>query len=304
MRRAVSECLRRAAARRVIAAVSGGPDSMALLHLLHASGAAVTAAHCNFHLRGEESDRDQRHVEEACAGLGIPLRLVHFDVEGYMAANKGMSVEMACRELRYSWFRSLLIETGSQRVATGHNADDNIETLFLNLLRGSGTAGLRGMLPDNGETLRPLLQFSRREILGLLDEGGVTYVTDSTNLHSDYRRNFLRNEVIPLLRSRWEGFDSALQRSLKCLRSENRLVEASLSEALPPSDSPLPAAVVLEFPDPELLVRRYISELGPFAETAAEVVAAMRANKPDVRRWTLKKGKLELRKNFLSKKGV
>lgn len=288
--------------RRVIATVSGGPDSMALLAALAASGAEVTAAHCNFHLRGNESMRDQHHVERECERLGIPLHVKDFDVARFIDANPGSSTEMACRELRYAWFRSLMAETGADRIATGHNADDNIETLFLNLLRGSGTSGLKGMLPDNGEVWRPLLSFHRPLLEDYLEAKGMESITDSSNLQTEYRRNFLRNEVIPLLRSRWSGFDKALDRSLTILRSENRVVNAMVELRLPADGEPLAAADALAFPDPELLVRRFIEDAMPFTTTAGEVVAAMRAAKPDVARWKLKNGTLELRNNRLWKK--
>lgn len=287
--------------RKVIATVSGGPDSMALLSALSASaGMSVMAAHCNFHLRGEESNRDMRAVEAACLELGVPLFIKEFDLEKYMAANKGVSVEMACRDLRFGWFRSLREEYGAQRIATGHNANDNIETFFLNMLRGSGTSGLKAMLPDNGEIIRPLLQFSRDDILGYLKDKGIGYVTDSTNLQSDYRRNFLRNEVLPMLRSRWVGFDAAMTTTIRHLRDENRVVTDAVASALPPEGSPLPVENVLQFPAPELLVRRFIEPAAPFTTTASEILAAIKANKPDVRRWKLKNGSVILRGGKIS----
>lgn len=285
---------------RVIATVSGGPDSVAMLAALSNAGIETVAAHCNFHLRGEESMRDQQHVEKICARLGVDLMTIDFNVEVYIASHNGVSVEMACRELRHEWFAKLLSELHADRIATGHNADDNIETLFLNLLRGSGTTGLRAMLPDNGKIWRPLLSFHRPIILQYLEEKNIGYVIDSTNLKSDYRRNFLRNEVIPLLRSQWEGFDKALDRSTKLLRDENRVVEAYVEATLPPDNEPLKIEVIKKFPAPELLVRRYIEPLGPFTTTAAEVLAAIDAAKPSAKTWKLRNGCLRLNPNHLS----
>lgn len=284
---------------RVIATVSGGADSVAMLAALNAVGVETIAAHCNFHLRGEESMRDQRHVEDLCNLLNVTLLATDFDVPGYISEHKGISVEMACRKLRHEWFDSLLKQHNADRIATGHNADDNIETLFLNLLRGSGTTGLRGILPDNGKIWRPLLSFHRPEILQYLHEKNITYVTDSTNLQSEYRRNFLRNEVIPLLRSRWAGFDKALDRSLKLLREENKVVAASVEDSLPKDGQPLPASTIMSFPDPELLVRRYIEPLGPFTTTPGEVMSAIYADKPATKRWRLRHGTLLLRNKML-----
>lgn len=287
--------------RRVIATVSGGPDSVAMLAALSSCGIETVAAHCNFHLRGEESMRDQRHVEKICSQLGVQLMPIDFDVDGYISSHKGVSVEMACRELRHEWFARLRSELNADRIATGHNADDNIETLFLNLLRGSGTTGLRGMLPDNGKIWRPLLSFHRPDILQYLKEKNIGYVIDSTNLKSDYRRNFLRNEVIPLLRSQWAGFDKALDRTTKLLREENMVVSASVEAALPADNKPLKIDDIKQFPAPELLVRRYIEPLGPFTTTAAEVVAAITADKPSAKIWKLRHGNLRLNPNQLSR---
>lgn len=286
---------------RVIATVSGGPDSVAMLAALSNSGAEIVAAHCNFHLRGEESMRDQRHAEQICSRLGIELMTIDFDVDGYIASHKGVSVEMACRELRHEWFAKLLGELHADRIATGHNADDNIETLFLNLLRGSGTSGLRAMLPDNGKIWRPLLSFHRPDILQYLKEKQIGYVIDSTNLKSDYRRNFLRNEVIPLLRSQWAGFDKALDRSAKLLREENLVVNECVEAALPPDNEPLMVAAIKKFPAPELLIRRYAEPLGPFTTTPSEVWAAIAADKPAAKVWKLRHGYLRLTPNQLSR---
>ncbi len=294
--KAVGEALKRAGATRVLAAVSGGPDSVALLSALRSvSGIDLMAAHCNFHLRGEESRRDELEVEKLCVRLGVDLIKTDFNVAEYMKLHKGTSIEMACRELRYRWFSTLLEKFGFQRVATGHNSDDNAETLFLNLLRGSGTTGLRGMAPDNGTVIRPLLEVSRKEILEYLENIGLGYVTDSSNLSSDYRRNFLRNEIFPALRTRWAGADTAISRTLHNIREENKVVEATVAAALPEAGKPLHISSIMEFPSPELLVRRFIQPLRPLTTTAREILAAIRAGKSDVRRWNLPGGRIELR---------
>lgn len=298
-RKAVERHMHSAHIGSAVATVSGGADSCALLLTLKDSGCRVVAAHCNFHLRGEESMRDQRHVENLCATLSVPLVVKDFDVESHIASHRGVSVEMACRDLRYAWFRELAAIHGADRIATGHNADDNIETFFLNLLRGAGTSGLKGMTPDNGKVWRPLLCFHRSEIEEYLGENNISHITDSSNLTSDYRRNFLRNEVLPLLRSRWEGCDKALDRSISLIGNENRVVTEMVRMNLPDAGEPLLAETVLGFPDPELLVRRFIEPLKPFTTTAGEIVAAMRAAKPDIRRWSLRGGTVTLRNHRL-----
>lgn len=300
--RGVYRSLRSGGFKRVIVAVSGGADSVALLSsLASVNRCEIIAAHCNFHLRGEESMRDYRVVRNLAAKLGVPFVVADFDVPAYMAQRKGCSLEMACRELRYEWFDGILQRFGADRIATGHNADDNIETLFLNLLRGSGTSGLKGMVMDNGKIWRPLLDVHRNEILEYLKDKNVGFITDSSNLTSDYRRNFLRNEVLPLLRSRWKGADKALDRTLRHLSEENAVISAAVNTALPEDGKPLDVKTALSFASPELLVRKFIESSGPFTTTAAEVVDAMRAAKPAVRVWRLRKGCLELRGNKLIK---
>lgn len=280
---------------RIIATVSGGADSVALLSALMSSKAEIIAAHCNFHLRGEESMRDQRHVEKICHTLGVTLHIKHFNVDEYRNNNPGTSVEMACRNLRYEWFATLAEELHADRIATGHNADDNIETLFLNLMRGSGTSGLKGILPDNGKIWRPLLSFHRHEIEQYLRAKGLAYITDSSNLCSDYRRNFLRNEVLPLLKTRWPGLEKSLARSVELLRRENKVVDAMVASHLPAPGISLSTETIKNFPDKELLVRRYIEPLGPFTTTASEIIAAIDAAKPAIRRWKLRRGTVILR---------
>ncbi|MDE5713174.1 MAG: tRNA lysidine(34) synthetase TilS [Muribaculaceae bacterium] len=285
---------------KLVVTVSGGADSIALLSALSATEAVLIAAHCNFHLRGDESMRDQKHVEKVCKELNVALMVKDFDVAAHMAANRGMSAEMACRELRYEWFAAIASETGADRIVTGHNADDNIETLFLNLLRGSGTSGLRGMLPDTGKIWRPLLSFHRHEIEKYLEDKKIPFITDSSNLTNDYRRNFIRNEIVPLLKSRWAGFEKALDRSVALLRSENEVVTAMVNASLPDPGKPLEASAIMNFPDPELLVRRFIEPIGPFTTTAGEVISAIKAAKPDRRIWRLRKGDLILKNGWLS----
>ena len=285
--------------RKVIVALSGGADSVATAFALKQCGLEVMALHCNFHLRGEESDRDTLFVTKFCSRINLPLKIKDFDVKEYQENHKGVSTEMACRELRHEWFRQQLKESGYQRIATGHNADDNIETFFLNALRGSGTRGLKGMDPDNGTIWRPLLAFHRREILEYLSANNLEFVVDSTNLQSDYRRNFLRNEIIPLLRKEWKGFDRSMDKTIRNIRRENALVEELLVKVLPAPLEPLPVSEILAASAPLLIIQRFIDPAGPFAITAEEILSAIKADKPHIRRWRLKKGVVFLRNRNL-----
>jgi len=201
------------AAESVTVGLSGGADSVALLSVLLELGIRVEACHCNFGLRGAESDRDEEFCRSLCLSLGVPLKVRRFDVAA-RRRETGESVEMACRELRYGWWR----EEGIETLAVAHHSDDNAETLMLNLLRGSGIAGLKGMMPRNGHTVRPLLCVSRADILDYLAGRGLGYVTDSTNASSDYTRNRIRNQLMPRIETLFPGGVEGIKRSVECLR--------------------------------------------------------------------------------------
>ena len=182
-----------------LVALSGGADSVALLRILRDLDYQIEAAHCNFHLRGSESDRDEAFVRQLCDSLGIKLHLIHFDTETYASVHQ-VSIEMAARELRYGYFRSLCKDIGAETVCVAHHRDDAVETFLMNLLRGSGIHGLTGIRPKNGPIVRPLLCVGRQDILDYLHSIGQDYVTDSTNLESIVLRNKLRLQVLPLLK--------------------------------------------------------------------------------------------------------
>ena len=177
---------------KYIVALSGGADSVSLLfvlkHLEHELGIGVEAAHCNFHLRGNESDRDELFVTELCRRRSIPLSIKHFCTREY-AQEHHTSIEMAARDLRYEWFRAEIKGTGAQGIAIAHHRDDQAETLLLNLLRGTGLRGLAGMQSHRDGIIRPLLCVSRKQILHYLSSIHQDYVTDSTNLERDALRN-------------------------------------------------------------------------------------------------------------------
>lgn len=215
---------------RVIVGLSGGADSAALLAVLSELGYRCIAVHCNFGLRGAEADRDMEYSQAlAVVRFGAEFRSVRFDTAAHMAA-RGISAEMACRELRYDYFERLRVETGAEAIAVGHHREDNVETFFLNLLRGSGLHGLRGMLPKRGYIIRPLLKVSKAEILDYLSENGIDYVTDSSNLLNNFKRNRLRNSVLPLLEREFPGAAEAIGRSLANLRGNEELYNSLLPE--------------------------------------------------------------------------
>lgn len=184
-------------------ALSGGADSVSLLfvlkHLEHELGIDVEAAHCNFHLRGAESVRDEEFCKQLCERLSVPLHLIHFDTQAYADLHR-VSIEMAARDLRYGYFENLRRDIKAQDICVAHHRDDSVETVLLNLVRGTGLRGLRGIQPRNGNIIRPLLSLSREDIVQYLGALGESYVTDSTNLHNDVKRNKIRLDVMPLLR--------------------------------------------------------------------------------------------------------
>ena len=199
---------------KVLLAVSGGIDSMYMAERAPElfPGASFAVAHCNFRLRGEESDGDEAFVRDWCSSKGFPIFVKHFDTSSYAAAN-GISIEMAARELRYAWFETLCREEGFDCVAVAHNADDNAETFFLNLLRGTGASGLRGM-GDRGIIVRPLLGIPRVEIRRWMESRGLAWREDSSNSSSAYKRNRLRSEVLPVLKEMNPSLLESLRRTM------------------------------------------------------------------------------------------
>ncbi len=279
MKRSIAEVMRQSVKRamsdsginRVLLGYSGGADSTTLLHILHSIGIEVIAVHCNFHLRGEESMRDEQFAREMCIELGVPLETVDFNVDEYIN-QKGscVSVEMACRDLRYAEFYRLLKELNCDRIAIAHNQDDNVETLLLNLFRGGGVNGLKGMLPDTGTIVRPLLNFSRTELEQYIEDEGLSYIFDSSNAHSDYRRNFLRNDVIKLLETRWPGLKKAISKSIENLQEEQKVLEWSKDYWIGEEDF-LPLTKIQESPDAAWIIYHFASKYGASRDISKEI---------------------------------
>lgn len=183
---------------KIIVALSGGADSVALLDILHQLEYDCTAAHCNFHLRGEESSRDAAFVKKLCSDYNIPLSVIDFDTEAY-ALEKSISIEMAARELRYDWFEEIRQEYKADVIAVAHHRDDSVETVLLNLIRGTGIRGLTGIPAKNNFIVRPLLNITRDDIIKYLAQRKLSYVDDCTNKEDIYVRNKIRLKILPLL---------------------------------------------------------------------------------------------------------
>ncbi len=184
---------------KYLVALSGGADSTALLLIAHDLDYNIEAIHCNFHLRGEESDRDEQFCKSLCKVNDIPFHTVHFDTREYAALHK-QSIELAARNLRYTYFEQLRRDIQAKAILVAHHKDDNVETILMNLLRGTGLNGMTGIQPVRDNIIRPLLCVGRNEIEEYLKEKGQQYVTDSTNLIDDATRNKIRLNLIPLLK--------------------------------------------------------------------------------------------------------
>lgn len=183
---------------KYVVALSGGADSVALLYYMVYGKYDVEAVHCNFRLRGEESDRDERFCENLCTKMKVPLHKVHFDTKSYAQLHH-VSIEMAARELRYAYFEQLRKDLGAEDICVAHHRDDNVETVIMNMVRGTGLKGMMGIQPRNGHVVRPLLAVDRKLIVCFLKDKGLEYVTDSTNFECLYTRNKVRLNVVPML---------------------------------------------------------------------------------------------------------
>ncbi|WP_430816256.1 tRNA lysidine(34) synthetase TilS [Carboxylicivirga sp. RSCT41] len=212
---------------RLLVAVSGGADSMALLHLLDENGYQLAAAHCNFQLRGVDSDADEQLVAAFCEANNIQLYKTTFDTKIY-AREKKISIEMAARELRYDWFDSLVEEHHYQAVVTGHHGNDSIETFFLNLVRGTGLRGLSGISFRNGKVIRPLLDFTRTAIEAYCNSNQINYCHDVSNDDTRFIRNKIRHEIVPVLESINPAFFETMQSNLEHLKDAELMLESEV----------------------------------------------------------------------------
>ncbi|WP_430611880.1 tRNA lysidine(34) synthetase TilS [Flavobacterium sp. JP2137] len=209
---------------KLLLAVSGGVDSVVMLHLLADLKLDIAVAHCNFRLREEQSDQDASFVEALCLQRGIPFFGISFDTEQY-AEEKGVSIQIAARSLRYDWFEQLLNEQQLDFVLTAHHLDDAVETFLINFSRGTGLDGLTGIPEQNQRIVRPLLIFSREEIYQHALAQAWEWREDRSNAETKYLRNKLRKNVVPLLKESNPGFLHAFKNSISFLREANGMVK-------------------------------------------------------------------------------
>ena len=255
-----------------LVALSGGADSIALLRILNTLGYKTEAIHCNFHLRGEESNRDEAFCKHLCQQLDIPLHLVHFDTKTYSELHH-VSIEMAARELRYRHFQQLKETLKAESICVAHHKDDCAETVLMNLVRGTGLKGLTGIRAKNGDIVRPLLCLSRQEIENYLSSIGQDYVTDSTNLTDEATRNKYRLNVFPLLKEINPSVTEAISSTARHLEDMLPIVEATLEECrkkcvshIHPNNCEEIVKIDVEelekYPSPQFLLFNILSEIG------------------------------------------
>lgn len=259
-----------------LVALSGGADSVVLLLVLKELGYSIEAVHCNFHLRGEESLRDEQYCKGLCEREDIPLHIAHFDTKEYADLHK-VSIEMAARDLRYKYFFQLKDDLQAAAICVGHHKEDSVETILINLLRGTGLSGMMGISPDANSIIRPLLSVSRQEIEQYLEERKVNYVTDSTNMIDDVVRNKIRLNIIPLLKEINPSVNDAILTTAQHLTDANIILQDSLEKTvkkgvLQSGESiKIDLSVVKSFPVPTYFLFHVLKPLG-FTTTQIEEI--------------------------------
>jgi tRNA(Ile)-lysidine synthase len=250
---------------KIIVGLSGGADSVFLLSILHQLGYECLAAHCNFHLRGKESLRDEQWAKQCATLLEIPFYKQDFDT-CLIAQERGISIEMAARDLRYNWFEALREKQQADAIAVAHHSDDSIETVFLNLIRGTGIAGLTGIKPKTGRIIRPLLCVSKEDILHYAESEKLLFVTDSSNLQDEFIRNKIRHQVLPLLQSLNPSLNVSLLRTMEHLSEASKIYQSHIAEAkthvFNASEQTIDIRSLLAYPSPESILFEILKEYG------------------------------------------
>lgn len=269
-----------AAEDKILLAVSGGKDSVLMVHLFKECGFQFGIAHCNFNLRADESQRDESFVRLLAATLDLPFHVTHFNTKDYADRQK-VSTQMAARALRYDWFEQVRAEHGYAAIALGQHQDDAMETVLLNLTRGTGIAGMHGILPKRNKLIRPLLFLSRKEIDELIVSENISYVEDSSNLTTNYARNKIRMQVVPHLREinpnvaqtfgqnirRFADTELVLQNVVAGLRNELLVLQHQ--------NIHIPIAKVLSLNPAHLLLFELLRPYGFTESVTAELIQAL-----------------------------
>jgi tRNA(Ile)-lysidine synthase len=262
---------------KVLLATSGGIDSRAMLHLFHSAGIQTAIVHCNFRLRGEQSEADESFVRQLAESYNMPFFVMHFNTKEYAELQK-LSIQMAARELRYNWFENLRQLQGYHYIATAHNADDAIETFLINLLRGTGIQGLTGIKNRNGNIVRPLLFAFRSEIEKYCFDNKLEFRNDASNDSDNYLRNRIRHSLIPVLCELNTEFRTVMSDNLVRITDAEKiyadyLINATKNILESKEDDSLNISIkkLNESPSPKLLLFEILKNFGFSPKTTAEI---------------------------------
>lgn len=280
---------------KYLVALSGGADSVALLWVLHDLGYTIEACHCNFHLRGEESNRDEAFCVHLCEQLGIALHRIHFDTRTYAEVHKE-SIELAARNLRYHYFHQLKDDLSADGICVAHHQDDSVETVLINLIRGTGIKGLTGISAKNGDILRPLLCVDRKEILEYIRDKGQDYVTDSTNLVDDVVRNKIRLNILPMLKEINPAVSQNIASTAHYLEEASKILQAATMEcgdskkgSCPmvknPSYQTISKAKVCSAASPEFMLYSLLSPYGFMGKVIDDILESLSSTETVGKMW-------------------
>lgn len=269
---------------RLLIAVSGGVDSVVLCRLCKAAGYDFSIAHCNFQLRGEESNGDEMFLKELSETLDVPFYSKRFDTEKYAADNK-ISIQVAARNLRYDWFNELLSANATKGfILTAHHADDNIETILMNFFKGSGINGLKGILPKQQRLLRPLLFATKKEIVQYAVENNLTYREDSSNSSDKYTRNYFRNQLLPDIEKVFPQVKENLLQNAVRFREINNIYETAIDKikrsliTVVGSEQHLPVLKLLRTPELNTVLYEIIKHVGFSAAQTGDVIKLLNSS--------------------------
>lgn len=265
---------------KVLLAVSGGIDSMVMLDLFSKAGYSAGVAHCNFQLRGEDSEKDAAHVEQSCLEKGVPFFQKRFETTTYAEENS-VSIQMAARDLRYAWFQELLEQHGYQYLATAHHLNDSIETIVLTWTTGASLSGMKGIPVKNGNIIRPLLFATREEIELYANKNTLRWRDDGSNLSDDYKRNFVRHRIIPLLKELNPSLESTFQRGQRKILGEISFYEHYMAEWRLKNVQQIGNSLTISkkalasWPYPASLLYKVLVDYGFSFDVCEEIVAGM-----------------------------
>ncbi|MGE0929892.1 tRNA lysidine(34) synthetase TilS [Peijinzhouia sedimentorum] len=259
---------------KTLIAISGGLDSVVLTHLFYQAKLPFALAHVNFALRGIESDGDEEFVIQLAKKYGVECHVKKMNTEEFASHNK-VSIQMAARELRYAWFQELAIKYDYKQIATAHHWDDSVETVLLNLAKGTGIRGLHGILPKKGNLIRPLLFASKDELESYADKQNLIWREDASNASDKYQRNYIRHNLIPQFQHLNPAWSESMKSSVAYFQAAETLMQATLDKLksnilLRENDSiKINLPLLLKNPHPAFILHEWISELG-FTESQCQ----------------------------------